>query len=49
MPWEASFTCSMKERAVTKREFDWTGNEVGKRITPPKKHRATVTSEERLI
>lgn len=35
MPWEASFTCSMKERAVTKGEFDWTGNEVGKRITPP--------------
>lgn len=33
MSWEASFTCAVKERAVTRGEFDLTGNEVGKTVT----------------
>lgn len=53
MSWEASFACAAKERAVTRGEFDLTGNEVGKTITKKKKesikHGARVSSEERLI
>lgn len=33
MPCEAFLTHAMKETAVTRGEFDLTGNEVGKRIT----------------
>lgn len=54
MSWEASFTCAVKERAVTRGEFDLTGNEVGKTVTkktktPSIKHGARVSSEERLV
>lgn len=43
MPWEALIACAMRERAVTRGEFDWTKNEVGKRITKTKRHRVTVS------